>query len=48
MKTTLMILFLTVSILFGFNYTLNDVNASDSMSLLGAMEVHGIHLTLKM
>ncbi len=35
MKTTLMILFLTVSILFGFNYTLNDVNASDSMVSVG-------------
>lgn len=35
MKTTLIILFLTVSILFGFNYTLNGVNASDSMVSVG-------------
>lgn len=47
MKITLIILFLTVAILFGFNYTMNGMNASDSMVSVGAMEVHGIHLTLK-
>jgi len=35
MKITLIILFLTVSILFGFNYSLNGVNASDSMVSVG-------------
>jgi len=35
MKITLTILFLTVSILFGFNYSLNGVNASDSMVSVG-------------
>lgn len=48
MKIILMILFLTVATLFGFNYSLNGVNGSDSMVSVGAMEVHGIHLTLKM
>ena len=35
MKFTLMILFLTVAILSGFNYSLNGVNASDSIVSVG-------------
>lgn len=35
MKITLMVLFLTVSILFGFNYSLSSVYASDSMVSVG-------------
>ena len=35
MKIILMILFLTIAILFGFNYSLNYVDASDSMVSVG-------------